>query len=208
MFAFFYLNYFNLPPSNLHTTELQSVINPLALAYIFRLKDKIQRGFATRERDYYKIMALVLPQLFRLDYNWCIAPEFVLPGDYRPDYLVSIIITNYNDIYYGYSIDRLLAEVKNRGAVSGWSLMKDQLWNQADAAKNNDGRFWVVAQIGFEICFFRFDVTSYPSFSDYYTNFKVLNLRNLSEGDLEYLNIKYITEVTDGIKSIRIIKWR
>ena len=49
--------------------------------------------------------------------------------------------------------------------------MKDQLWDKADVLKQENGRLWVMAQIGFEICLFEFDVLKYPSSSGDYQNF-------------------------------------
>ena len=179
----------------------------MLLAYISWLKSQTNDGYNTRECDYYKIMALALPQFFNYINNWCLVSEYNLAGNYSPDYLVSIInITPVLD--YGSTSDLLSCEIQNHAAVSWWVIMKDQLWDQTDAAKHEDGTFWVVAQIGFKICFFRFNVNGCPSSSDIYTNFSFLNLYNFTIDDLIDLKIKYITETTNSVISIRVIKWR
>jgi len=188
-------------------TPLVSSINPVLIAYTSKLKENIREGFRTRECDYSVIMSLALSQYFKLNNFWCIAPEFALQENYHPDYLVSYINTNRNN-NYGVLTYWLLAEIKNHGAISWWNLMQNQLWNQADAAKNAAGKFWVIGQIGFEVCFFKFDVLNYPSHSDKYTNFEALNLNNLTTIDLDLLNAKYLTESNPGTSDIRVIKWR
>ena len=35
-----------------------------------------------------------------------------------------------------------------------------------------------------------------------------MNLNGYSKEDLDYLDVKYITEITNGIEDIRVIKWR
>lgn len=87
--------------------------------------------------------------------------------------------------------------------------MENQLWNECDAAKNYNGTLWAIALIGFNICFFRFDVNAYPSITDEYTNFIPLNIRKLNEEDLDYLNVEYILQAdANGNDVIRVIKWR
>jgi len=152
-------------------------------------------------------MSLALSQYFKYEHAWAIAPEFSLTDNYHPDYLVSRINLNLG-INYGISTDWLSCELKNRAAVSWWGLMKDQLWNQANAAVNDNGRFWAVAQLGFEICFFRFDINRYPSSSGNNTNFSVLNMNNFNTSDLDELDIKHELETTHGVEDIRVIKWR
>lgn len=77
------------------------------------------------------------------------------------------------------------------------NLCKDQLWNQADSLKNEDGRLWVIGQIGFYVCIFRFDVLKYQE-SEWFRNFSPLNLNNLSPEDLDKLKILHITESVDN----------
>lgn len=101
-----------------------------------------------------------------------------------------------------------MVECKNKGAISWWSLCKDQLWEEAVSIRNSNSRAWVVANIGFEICFFRFDQLDYDYSSDWFTNFSPLNIRNFDEDDLQYLGLEPIIEDIDGVNVIQVIKWR
>lgn len=121
----------------------------MLLAYLHWFKKELDNDMQTRESDYSKIIALVLPEAFTINNGWCIVPEFTLEGNYSSDYLVSKINTDINSPFYGSSMHWLCAELKDRVAVSWWILLNDQLWSQCDAAKNNKGRFWCIGQIGF-----------------------------------------------------------
>lgn len=181
--------------------------NLALVAYITKLKNDQNNNLPLRECDYSKMISLLLPQFFNLNNNWCIVPEFTLPGGFSPDYLVSLVNTTAG-FYYGYSNNRLVVETKNRVAVSWWMLLRDQLYDQCDNASSN-GKVWAGGLIGFEICFFLFDTNRFPSRSQDYRGFGVLNLRNYTTDDLDYLNIKYITELdNNGNEEIRVIKWR
>lgn len=59
----------------------------------------------------------MLPQFFHLNNNWGIVPEFVLPDNYKPYYLVSLIITTAG-LDYGSCINRLVLKTKKRAGVS------------------------------------------------------------------------------------------
>lgn len=63
----------------------------------------------------------------------------------------------------------------------------------------------MVANIGFYICFFRFDVTDYTSGSDAFRNFSPLNPRNWTEEDLNYLDIFPVLESINGRDVIQAI---
>lgn len=203
----YYNHSYNVSPKQDNIIILEANLNPCLLADISRLKLDISHGFKARKCDYSKIMSLALSQYFKYEHAWAIAPEFSLTNNYHPDSLVSRINLNLG-INYGISTNRLSCELKNRVAVSWWVLMKDQLWNLANAAMSDEGRFWAVAQIGFEICFFRFNINRYPSSSGNYINFSVLNMNNFNTSDLDELDIKYELETTHGVEDIRVIKWR
>ena len=89
--------------------------SPILRYYITYLQNKVNNGCPTRECDYSKIMAIALPQYFD-PLIYCIVPEFVLPDDLKPDYLVSLISTNDTD--RGKSINHLNVETKNALAIS------------------------------------------------------------------------------------------
>ena len=181
--------------------------NPTLIAYITKLKSDKDNNVPLRECDYSKMISLLLPQFFHLRNNWCIAPEFCLPDRLSADYLVSLI-NIIPGLGYGNSINRLVVETKNRIAISWWRLLKDQLYNQCENASVN-GKIWAAGLIGFEICFFLFDVTKFPSVSGDYTGFHALNLNNLTRADLKFLDVKYLTELdNNGNSEIRVIKWR
>ena len=80
--------------------------------------------------------------------------------------------------------------------------------NKANSVSEDyKGKLWVIGQIGFYVCIFRFDVTDYY-YSDWFTNFSPLNLRNLNEHDLDYLEVQYITEsISNHIDVIQVIQW-
>lgn len=67
-------------------------------------------GGHTRECDYSKLMALLLPQFFPFP-AWFVVPEYGLIGDYAPDYLVGKIMLNGTSMYH------VVVETKNRVAV-------------------------------------------------------------------------------------------
>jgi hypothetical protein len=181
--------------------------NPLLIAYITRLAAAKRNHTPLLECDYSKIMSLALPQHFTLQRGWNIAPEFVLTGNFKPDYLISQIDTN-PGLHYGGSTHHVVVETKNHAEVSWGVLLKDQLWDQADAAQTN-GTMWAIGLIGFHICFFHFDLNAYPSASGQFTNFNSLNLDHFTSEDLDLLEIDYITEVdASGNDVIRVIKWR
>jgi len=200
---------FTMPGNRNFSTSSSLSMTPPTLAYITWLKSHTVGGNPTRECDYSKILALALPEYFTLGNDWCVAPEWTLDENITPDYLVSRIETNSNLPSYGGSYNHLVVEVKDHVAVSWWKLLETQAWSQCDLAKNSaSGRIYFVGQIGYEICFFFFDVRRFPSHSDNYTNFFPMNLRSFTTEDLDYLNIKYLTEVTLNNLDIRVIKWR
>lgn len=83
------------------------------------------------------------------------------------------------------------------------------MYKQADVAKKNSGRLWAIGQKGFEICIFRFDVLNYMDQDpDCYTKFNPLNLSNLTEPQLDLLNVKYKYSNEDGFALIALVKWR
>lgn len=198
-----------MPGNRNFSTNSSLSMSPATLAYINRLKLRTSNGFETMECDYSKILALALPGFFRSDAHWCIAPEWVLDERIIPDYYISRIETDSTNAFYGGSYNHLVVETKNRAAISWWGLLKGQAWDQCDHGKNYpSGTIFFIGLIGFEICFFNFNINDYPSHSGNYTNFSPINKREFTTLDLDALDIKYITELNNNIHEIRVIKWR
>lgn len=148
----------------------------------------VDRKIPLWECDYSRITSVLLPFYFRYEDNWCISPEWVATENHRPDYTVFEVCLVPGNLY-GECTPYLIAEIKNKAAISWWMLMENQLWEQADKLKQDNGRLWVMAQIGFEICLFKFDVTRYPSYSGNYENFMPLLPNGWGKADLDYLGI-------------------
>lgn len=197
------------------------VLAPITTKFVFdaelvtALIDDLKRRYDNREllfeSDYSRIMAAILPYYYPYGLNFTIAPEIWAEDRVKPDFTVCITELSRNgSVGYGHSTPVLMVECKKRGAVSWWVLVKDQLWNQADALKNDRGRLWVVAQIDLVICFFHFDVLNhtYPDY-DTYRNFSPLNLNNFDEEDRRNLGIGYLAEsVSSDRNVIQVIQWR
>ena len=108
-----------------------------------------------------------------------------------------------------YALDvHTVVEIKRKTGDS-WFKLLEQMYAQAEVAKNSDGRLWAIGQKGFEICFFEFNVLKYEDQDpDCFTNFKPLNLNNFSEPQLDRLNIKYEQCNDNGFVRIGLIRWR
>jgi hypothetical protein len=129
--------------------------------------------------DYSRILSAILPHYYPYLRGFVIAPEIWSADKRKSDFVVSKVNIRNRTLPYGHHIVLLMCECKNKTAISWWNLAKDQLWAQADSLKHGNGRLWVIGQIGFEICFFRFDILNYE-YSEWFTNFSPLNLRNFS----------------------------
>jgi len=177
-------------------------------ALISNLKTRYNTGEKLFESDYSRIMAAILPNYFVYNQHFSIGPEIWSDDKRKSDFVVCSTFLNRNGrLPYGHNTPIVMVECKNRAAISWWLLCKDQLWDQSDSLKNNDGRLWVIGQIGFEVCFFRFDVLNFRG-SENYCNFSPLNLRNLSELELLQQGIEYLVESVEFVDVIQVIKWR
>lgn len=124
-----------------------------------------------RQCDYSKLLALTLAEYFYINRNWCIVPEFVLDDNLRPDYLLSIINVNRNSPFYGSSRNNIVVETKIAGTSYVWkTLLDEQGYDQCQNAAIS-GKIYFIGLVGFEICYFYFDVNAYPSDSGKYTSF-------------------------------------
>ena len=169
------------------------------LLYLRYLEDQVRRREPLQECDYSKLMAISLPQFFAFP-AWFIVPEFVLEGTHRPDYLVGRILPN------GLSYHHVVVETKNSGAVSWQYLMRVQVWDQCDAAKNDNGKIFCICLIGFHLCFFTFDISEYQS-SEWFTNFSPLNLNGFDEFQLRNMGLEPIVESIANDDIIQTIPW-
>lgn len=184
--------------SGFNNTSYHAVVE-----YIRRLpKKKIYEDQVSR------LTSIILPYYFPFD-TWFISPEQVWGQNWRPDYTIwkpnLTVGPNFGD-----SIPHVLVEIKrpvSSGGVS-WHVLLNQGWDQADSAKNPDGKLWFIGQRGFEFCVFRFDVLRYPSNIDGYRNFMALNLHNWTKQDFDQMDIKVHTDFVNNVEQIRVIKWR
>ncbi len=177
-------------------------------AIITNLKNRDKSKENLFESDYSIIIGAILPYYFEYRKNWVLAPEIWSLDKRRSDFVLTKTLLSHNRPYlYGHSFAHLMVECKRKHAVSWIKLVPEQLWNQADSFKNDDGKLWVIGQIGFEICFFRFDVTKYME-SETFANFSPLNLERFHDADLDYLNILHVTESVNNIEILQVIQWR
>ncbi len=160
------------------------------------------------ECDYSCITSAILPYYFHVTHNnaWVITPEYNYLEANQPDYTI-FKVNKVNNNTYKLQIHAVV-EIKSKVGDS-WNKLLEQLYNQADVAKNAEGRLWAIGQKGFEICIFKFDVLKYQGQNpDRYTNFEPLNLSHLSEAELDNLNVKYEHCDDHGFARIALIKWR
>lgn len=184
--------------SGFNNTNYHAVVE-----YINRIpKNKIYEDHVSR------LTSIILPYYFNYD-TWFISPEQVWGQNWRPDYTIWKVNLTQGP-YFGKSIAHVLVEIKRPVSSGGlsWHKLLEQGWDQADSAKNTDGKLWFIGQRGFEFCVFRFDVFNYPSNIEGYTNFMPLNLHNWTKQDFDHMNIDVITETVNNVEVIRIIKWR
>ena len=171
----------------------------------------------TLESDFNRLVFAYM-RYFPLDLEELFLPE-VWGGDQsngrlRCDGLFGTVNTDINDVNYGKLIAKMMFEGKNYTAISWSTFMRIQMWNQCDTFKNVSGRLWAVGLIGFEICFFKFDVTTNMARGDY-TNFSPLILdyfvqRGWTKMDFEYIGVKCITYPrpdSNNLNDIVVMKW-
>lgn len=176
-------------------------------AYISNIIEKHTNKEKLFESGYSAILDAILKHCFK-DTAWVIASEYWSNDKGRSDFVVFLpYIDQSPNIRYGEPIPKLMCEYKSPYAIPWKDLVKEQLWNQASSiCEDHRGKLWVIGQIGFYICIFRFDLTEYMD-SDWFTNFSPLNLNGWSEEDLGELGIKYITESINGKDIIQVIQW-
>lgn len=181
-------------------------------ALIERLQHKVGNWQDIKESDFSQIMFSIIPYYYKYQNNYTFSPEMWDSNPFnrrnRSDGLViQPVIRRDTRMPYGFSNVLVMYECKSHTATTWNKLAKDQLWEQADSNKNIDGKLWVIGQIGFEVCVFRFDVLNYEDREDF-THFCPLNLMNLSEDDLNYLDALPVVENIGNNRVIQAIKWK
>ena len=170
--------------------------------HIANLKQQESRGVILKEADYNRIMFALFPYYCNFRDSWIIAPESWSQDPFavnkRCDAAISKILAPDANLS-----TRIVYEGKARTAISWWRLLREQVWDEADGLKRQNGTVWVICNIGFEVCFFEFDILRWQDTGDY-TNFSPLNIRGFDQGGLQLRGIDYLEQ--DGV--IKVIKWR
>ena len=202
-------NYISKPPKH-HLSSIQLQSSFMNWPHIWPIITDLKRREDYNERlyecDYSLITSAILPYYFHVARNtaWVITPEFNFLEDNHPDYTIFFVNRDNN-----YALDvHIVVEVKSKTGHS-WFKLLEQMYPQAEVAKNSNGKLWAIGQKGFEICIFEFNVRKFEGQDpDCFTNFKPLNLNNFSEPELDRLNIKYEQCNDNGFARIGLIKWR
>lgn len=157
------------------------------IAMIRNLQTRQREHEKLFESDFTRVMGAILPHYFVYVQGWVIAPEIWSDDKRRSDFVICLVNLIHGIIPpYGHSIPKVMVEGKLPSAIPWNKLCKDQLWYQADSLKNDEGKLWVIGQIGYYVCIFRFDVNNYIE-SEWFKNFSPLNLHNFSPEDLDEL---------------------
>jgi hypothetical protein len=88
--------------------------------------------------------------------------------------------------------------------------MGDQVFQECEGLVYKGDKLWVIAQIGFQLCVFRFDLNKYlfPGSSGVFDHFSPLNLNEWTDTDLDARGIKHITESVDHYRDVlQVIQW-
>lgn len=199
-----------------------SVFNlPRITSLIDYIKARETNKEALTESDYNLIMTSIIPYYFNYNNGWILGGEVwnrdlsVKRG--RIDFVVFWI--NGNNFTYpgkpiGYPLPYAMYEGKRRYGKTWISLIGDQVYKECEGAGTINGKIWVICQIGFEMCIFRYDESRYvyPGFgSDNFDHFSPLNLNGFFFLNRTWFmrNIKYISEsINPTTDIIQVIQWR
>ena len=205
--------------NNLLLTILESsVFNRVDIRdLINNLKNRENNKENLTESDYNLIVTSIIPYYISYTRGWISGPE-VWNNDpstarKKTDFVWFKINghgINYPNMPVGFPLPTHLYEGKKRWVQSWANLMKDQVFNECEGLALN-GKIWVICNIGFEFCIFRFDLSrfSYPYASDTFDHFEPLNLNNWTEQQFDSKKIKYISESISPTQDlIRVIQWR
>ena len=200
---------YSLPPV-MDNLLLSSAFNSVYVtAYITNITERHKEKNKLFESDFSALLAAILPHYFEYTKGWVIAPEIWSNDKRKSDLVVFLPNTIQNSrLRYGEPVPHLMCESKLPSGIPWKDLVKEQLWNQASTVSEDyGGKLWVIGQIGFFICIFRFDLVKYND-SLWFTNFSPLNINNFTEQDLDYLEIKYIMESNSNNENIlQVIQW-
>ena len=140
------------------SSKVNSVFNdwPHIQSIIKILSDKEEKKPDLWECDYSFLTSAILPYYFHISSHttWIVTPEFNHTEGNLADYTIFLWSNDGRD--YTRMVHAVM-ELKSRAGDS-WYKLLEQMWSQADRAKNQSGRLWAIGQKGLEICFFRFDV--------------------------------------------------
>lgn len=159
-------------------------------------------------------MFSIFPYYSKYKDKYTISPEMWNDNDWiwrgKSDGIVALTNLDRDEPEYGFPLIKVMYECKNKAVISFKNLCKDQLWDQAHANKNDDGRLCVISQIGLEVCVFRFYLTDKDDKDreECWTHFTPLNLQDLDREDLDFLGIKYVYETINNKDIIWAIYWR
>lgn len=172
---------------------------------IMDLRMRELKGERLLECDYSRLMSAILPYYFNVVANatWVITPEFNYRENVKPDYTIYFMQNNpFNHLAF------VIVEIKSKTSDS-WHKLLEQLWSQCDLNKHNNGRIWAIGHNGLDICFFKFDVVSYPySLPEVFVGFNPLNLSNLTAAQLHQMGAICEFFSNLGVQRIGLIKWR
>ena len=199
------------------TVHLCSVFNlPAIIDLIKNLKVRQDNKESLKESDYNLIVSSILPYYLTCP-NWIMGAEGWNQDGSVANRRSDIVWYKVNghgimrpNRSIGYPLATHLYEGKKRWAKTWPELIGQQVFQECEGLCV-DGKIWVICNIGFEFCVFRFDLNrfSYPGASSTFDHFEPLNLNNWTENDFYARKIKIIPEsVSDYDDVIQVIQWR
>ena len=154
-------------------------------------------------RDYQKIIIAMMSYHLNGE-NLIFFPQYSRGGTTTGNYLLSSVETDVNKDYG--KLDTKAIYTAKKPESYTWGHYLQELWPIANTHKNLDNRLWVVVNLGFDFCVFRFDTLNYANRGPY-SNFSPLNLAGWSKAELDKAHIKYLT-LPANPEIITVIKWR
>lgn len=189
--------------------------NEVVRALIINLVNKLQQNIIPWESEIYKISSSLLNHYYPMGHNWVVSHQQQVTDQYVkkiPDHTVNYINLIHNDPGYGNTYPHIQVEVKRPSTSFNtkelWANTLEQMWDQCDFSKNNDGKIWAIVIIGKYISFFNFNVADDGHSSDSrYDNFNCLNLENKNYYELLSLGIECDVDIIRGTYLLNVIKW-
>ena len=162
-----------------------------------------QKSNNASNRDYQNIITAMMSYHLNGE-NLIFIPQYSRGGTTTGNYLLYSVETDVNKDY-GKLVTKAIYTAKKPESYT-WGHYLQELWPVANIHKNSDNRLWLVLNLGFEVCVFKFDTLNY-SHRGPYSNFSPLNLGHWSKAELDKLHIKYLT-LPSNPDIITVIKWR